>query len=263
MAETSLVVDEPRLALESRAPIVTPDQKELVRRTIAKDATPEELGLFFYDCARQGVHPLDKLLHFTKRAGKYTPVTSIDLMRMRAAESGEYAGNDPYDFAGTPGQKGFTASARVWRLVQGQRVSFTRSARWEEYCPPAGQDHMWKRMPHVMLGKCAEAQALRVGFPRQLHGLYAVEELSADEEAPARPAPRPAASPAVINREQQKLFFARADELGVTREALKAWLEGRSITSTTAIRRDQFDELLEALVTAAPGLTAGDPLEQP
>ena len=69
----------------------------------------------------------------------------------------------------------------MWRLVQGQRVAFTRSARWEEYCPPTGQDHMWRRMPHVMLGKCAEAQALRAGFPRQLHGSYVAEEMDAGE----------------------------------------------------------------------------------
>ena len=42
------------------APIVTADQRELVTRTIAKDATPQELELFLYDCARQGVHPLDR-----------------------------------------------------------------------------------------------------------------------------------------------------------------------------------------------------------
>src|ERR1017187_5171545 len=78
---------------EAKAPEVTPEQMDLIKRTVAKDATPDELKLFFYDCARQHVHPLDKLIHFTKRGGKYTPVTSIDFMRGRAADSNEYAGN--------------------------------------------------------------------------------------------------------------------------------------------------------------------------
>ena len=36
---------------------------------------------------------------------------------------------------------------------------------------------MWKKMPNVMLGKCAEAQALRKAFPKVLGGVYAPEEM--------------------------------------------------------------------------------------
>lgn len=35
----------------------------------------------------------------------------------------------------------------------------------------------WKNMPHVMLGKCAEAQALRRGWPEAMSGLYVQEEM--------------------------------------------------------------------------------------
>lgn len=38
-------------------------------------------------------------------------------------------------------------------------------------------DGKWKTMPHVMLAKCAEAQALRRGWPEDLSGIYAPEEL--------------------------------------------------------------------------------------
>jgi len=167
-------------------PPVTPEQLDLVKRTIANGATPAELQLYLYDCARQGVHPLDKLLHFTKRGGKYTPVTSIDLMRIRAAETGEYAGSDDATFSTLnvrENEPPFSATVTVWRLVQGQRCPFVATARWAEYYPGDAAGTMWRKMPHTMLGKCAEALALRKGFPRQLAGLYAKEEMDQAERS--------------------------------------------------------------------------------
>jgi phage recombination protein Bet len=172
-------------ALVAVAPVVTSDQLELVKRTVASGATDAELKLYLYDCQRQGVHPLDRLLHFTKRGGKYVPVTSIDLMRIRAAETGDYAGSDDAVFHPKPTgvtpettQPPSAAQVTVWRLVQGTRCSFTATARWSEYYPGDGPvGTMWRKMPHTMLAKCAEALALRKGFPRQLAGLYAREEL--------------------------------------------------------------------------------------
>lgn len=182
MATTALV-ERPKGELV--APAVTADQTALIKSTIAKDATDAELQLFFYDCARQGVHPLDRLIHFTKRKGKYTPVTSIDLMRSRAADTGEYAGSDDAAFVGVQKTDTWAATVTVWRLVQGQRCSFTATARWSEYKPD--EAFMWHRMPHTMLAKCAEALALRKGFPRQLAGVYSEEEMAQADRLEDRP----------------------------------------------------------------------------
>ena len=119
------------------APTVTPDQLTLVQKTVAAGATPDELKLYLYDCARQGVHPLDKLIHFTKRKGKYTPITSIDFMRTRAADSGDYAGSDDAMFVMLE-EHPATATVTVYRLVQSQRCAFTATARWSEYYPGDG-----------------------------------------------------------------------------------------------------------------------------
>lgn len=175
--ELATTNDSQLAALEQRVTI-TDSQTELIKKTIAKDATDNELQLFFYDCKRRGVHPLDKLIHFTKRGGKYTPVTSIDFMRSRAAETGEYAGNEDAVFSGEPKTDSFAASVTVSRFVQGQPRDFTATARWSEYKPD--QAFMWEKMPHTMLGKCAEALALRKAFPQQLSGLYASEEMDQD-----------------------------------------------------------------------------------
>jgi len=256
------------LALQLAAtPSVTADQLDLVRRTVADGATADELKLYLYDCQRQGVHPLDKLIHFTKRKGKYTPIASIDFMRTRAAETGDYAGSDDpvYGYVARAGDHEPMpeyARVTVWRLVQGQRCAFTATARWDEYKPEAN-DFMWQKMPHTMLAKCAEALALRKGFPRQLAGVYAAEELDqADNE---RPAPRQAAPmpppvvpdyptgrPLITEGQRRKLFATAADS-GWSRDQLKEWLAGRGIDSTTKIAQADLNSIIEAIEThAAP-----------
>src|SRR5262245_12565404 len=94
----------------------------LIKRTVAQGATDDELQLYLHDCKRRGIHPLDKLLHFTKRGGRYTPVTSIDLMRSRAADSGQMAGSDDAKFLpGPPGSPPDAATVTVYRIGHGGR----------------------------------------------------------------------------------------------------------------------------------------------
>src|SRR6185436_11516115 len=84
--------------IESREVVITNEQTDLIKKTICQGATDAEMKLFFFDCQRRGTHPLDKLIHFTKRDGKYTPVTSIDFFRLRAHSSGAYAGEGETTF---------------------------------------------------------------------------------------------------------------------------------------------------------------------
>jgi phage recombination protein Bet len=153
------------------------EQIALVKRTVAVGATDDELALFFFDCQRRGVHPLDKLIHFTKRKGKYTPITSIDFFRTRAHDTGKCAGITDAQFSGEVKSAGFAATVTVRRVVEGIVAEFTATARWAEYKPDENA-FMWLKMPHTMLGKCAEALALRKAFPHELAGLYTGDEMA-------------------------------------------------------------------------------------
>lgn len=174
--------------------LVTDEDRRLVNQQILEqnpNATDLHVALYLRDCERLGLHPLDKLIVFTLRKStktiidnrgneretttiNYAPITSIDLFRSRAADTGEYAGSDDAIFTGTPGRDDFKATVTVYRIVQGVRCPFTATARWKEY---NANNRMWRAMPHGQLAKCAEALALRKGFPRELGRLYIREEM--------------------------------------------------------------------------------------
>jgi RecT family len=164
--------------------VVTSEQRDLVKKTIAPDATDAELELFFYDNKRRGVHPLDKLIHFTKRKGRYVPVTSIHFMRAKADEGGR-AGQDQPVFAGNEGKDGYECLVTVYKIVGNERVPYIGVAKWKEYYPGDGEiGFMWRKMPSHMLAKCAEANALRLAFPRELAGLHVEEEVHVLDDEP-------------------------------------------------------------------------------
>lgn len=215
---------------------VTPDQIAVVQATVFPGSTKEELALYLHDCARQGVHPLDRLIHPSVRTNKgtrrYVAITSIDLMRSRADDTGQYAGNDDPVFSGAPKSDGFTATTVVWKIVNGQRCPFPATARWSEYKPP--DDFMWQKMPHVMLGKVAEALALRKAFPRQLHGLYAREEMAQSDHHDVDPPKR-------IEAPKPERFSAAFIAFGAK---IKNLLESDGTEST-------FDERLKLSTAAA------------
>jgi len=145
----------------------------LIKRTVAPNATDDQLAMFIHDCNRRGVHPLDKLIVFTNAGGKYTPITTIDFMRSRAADSNQMAGSDDAVFI-NEGGKLQSASVTVYRLTKGDRFAYSATARLKEYYR---NTPTWNNMPHTMLAKCAEALALRKAFPHQLGGLYTREEM--------------------------------------------------------------------------------------
>jgi phage recombination protein Bet len=168
MTDKQLVVFEGKQIKITKAEYDT-----FVSSITTQNPTKEEINLYLYDCDRRGVHPLDKLIYFTKRKGRYVPIIGIDYMRIRAESSGVYAGSDDAVFA--EGEKyPVSATIAVYKMVEGRLGRFTATARWDEYKPEdlsASASFMWKKMPHTMLAKCAEALALRKAFPGQLAGV--------------------------------------------------------------------------------------------
>ena len=155
---------------------ITPDQVSLIKSQIAVDATDDELKLFLHVANKSGLDPLARQIYFIKRGGKMTIMTAIDGFRAIADRTGQYIGSsDPVfeDNGSIPAK----ATVTVNKVVSGVVGNFTATARWDEYYPGKSQGFMWDKMPHTMLGKCAEALALRKAFPAQLSGLYTGDEM--------------------------------------------------------------------------------------
>ena len=156
---------------------ITPDQVDLIKSQIAVGATDDELKLFLHVADKSGLDPLSKQIYFIKRSGKMTIQTAIDGFRAIADRTGQYIGSSDPVFEDN-GKIPAKATVTVNKVVGGVVGNFTATARWDEYYPGKSQGFMWDKMPHTMLGKCAEALALRKAFPAQLSGLYTGDEMA-------------------------------------------------------------------------------------
>ncbi len=165
-----------------------PSELALITNTVAKDATPDELKLFLYVAGKRGLNPLTRQIHFVKRKEQGTIQTGIDGFRLIAQRTGQYAPSGKATQFEV-NKSGNLISATVYgnKIVNGTAFEFSATAYFDEYAPklPNGQLFpMWQKMPRTMLEKCAEAKLLRKGFPEELSGLYADEEM---HQADAQP----------------------------------------------------------------------------
>jgi phage recombination protein Bet len=172
-------------------------QVELVKSTVAVGATDMELALFLQTAKHRGLDVFARQLHFVKRKQRRqdpttgvwgevmvgTMQTGIDGFRLIADRTGKYDGQDEPEYEYEPDGKTLRrASVRIFRKDIPR--PFVGTAYWREYADFDNDGRpraMWKRMPHVMLAKCAEALALRKAFPENLSGLYTDDEMPAIE----------------------------------------------------------------------------------
>jgi phage recombination protein Bet len=173
------------------------EQVELIKRTVCKGATDDELELFIRQCERTGLDPFARQIYAIKRwdanvGGEVMQTqVSIDGLRSLAESTETMAGQDPPQWCGPDGlwrdvwldaQPPRAAMVTVCRATPGsmRMARFTAVALYDSYCQRkknGSPTRMWEQMAPEMLAKCAEALALRKGFPAKLSGLYTGDEM--------------------------------------------------------------------------------------
>ncbi|MDE3023251.1 MAG: phage recombination protein Bet [Pseudomonadota bacterium] len=185
------------LVAQKSAPISALNESELIqvlKNSLYPGAKDESIKLVIGYCHASNLDPMQKPVHIVPmnvkdaRTGEYewrdVIMPGIGLYRIQAARAGkgaEYAGiSEPeYGEEITETLDGCEINYPRWcrvtvrrLLPNGSIAEFTAREFWKEnYAMKGGKEKsiapnaMWFKRPYAQIAKCAEAQALRKGFP--------------------------------------------------------------------------------------------------
>lgn len=172
----------------SKPTTYTKEQIELIRKYICDGATDDEFKIFLDIAKSVNLNPFHKDIYCIRLKNQMTPMVSIGGLRKIAHRTGlcgeisDRTFKYVLDKDGNPTEKLLSATCSVekYNPMVGKMFKYTATVYYKEFF---ANTNMWRNKPHIMLGKCAEAEAIRKAFQAEVKGLYTIEEM---EQAGAR-----------------------------------------------------------------------------
>lgn len=218
---------------------------ELLKTTICKGATDDELKLFCHACNHLQLDPFIKQIHAIKRWDSQAKkeVMSIQVgiggLRLIADRTGKYAPGPEPTFVFDSNGGLISATAYVKKQTQdGTWHTVSATAFYAEYCQRNKEGNpvaMWRTMPCGQTAKCAEAQALYKAFPAETSGAHIEEEMQQADNAVVTD---PLISPEQAAELEMYLYD---DAEGLTK--LLAWAQ---VPALDQVRISRFQSILAA-----------------
>lgn len=185
------------------------EKLELLKNTVCRGASNDEFQLFLHVCKKTGLDPFMKQIYSIPRGGQRTIQTSIDGLRLIAERTGRYSPGKETVYKYDDKNNLFSATAYIKKMTaDGTWHEVSATAIFSEYTQ--GNNPFWKRMGHVMLGKCAEALALRKAFPAEMSGVYSDDEMNQASSEPQQ----------VLSIQETKVNEDQLEELNTLLEQL-------------------------------------------
>lgn len=223
----------------------TESQLDLVKRTVAKNATDDELELFFYRCKELQLNPLMPgqvyFLKFGSAPG--TIVIGLDGFRSRAQRTGKLVGikrGVVRDSSGKCIGAWADVYRRDWDHPAHEEVAL--SEYFDQRKP------IWKNMPETMIKKVAEVAALRMAFPEELGGVYSEEEMHQADKSPSVKNVESEIMEQKPSQPQIARMFAIAKNAEISDEDLRKMIKHPSSKDLTI---KEYNEICEKLTQIA------------
>ena len=264
-----------------------PQRAALVQLGIAKAPAGDQL-VFLHQAQKTGLDPFARQIYMIGRwdwkskTEKFTIQAGIDGLRVIAERTGRYEGRTPISWCGADGvwrdvwldKNTPPTAARCGVYKQGFREPTVAVALFSEYVSTNKEGDpvaLWASKPAHMIGKVAEALALRSAFPQDMSNIYTPEEMDhetpasepgvgqagesiATADAAAQIAMYTPKSERMVTSAQKAEIAGRIRDLKLSKDdglALYAKAAGREVPTTGLLTAAEADKVLDAMAALA------------